>query len=232
LAKNKLAHWTELKGFDHVIDPSFEESFRNDHSLKGKWRSEWFGNDNPLILELGCGKGEYTVGLAGKYPERNFIGIDIKGARMWRGAKDSHAKQLPNAAFLRTRIEFTGAFFAPGEVDEVWLTFPDPQPKRKKEKKRLPSPFFLNLYRQYLKDNGIVHLKTDNRELYDYTLSVVRANGLEIVTSVTDLYAEMPDDPMLSIRTHYEEIFLKQGIPITYLSFRLPDAKEIISPLC
>lgn len=230
MGKNKLARWTELKGFDHVIEPSFEEAFTQDHTLKGKWHSEWFGNNNPIVLELGCGKGEYTVGLAGKYPGRNFIGIDIKGARMWRGAKESHQKQLPNAAFLRTRIEFTGSFFAPGEVDEIWLTFPDPQPKRKREKKRLPSPFFLNLYRRYLRDNGIVHLKTDSRELYDYTLSVVHANGLEIVTSVADLYAEMPGDPMLSIRTFYEEIFLKQGVPITYLSFRLPDAKEIISP--
>ena len=230
MAKNKLARWTELKSFDHVIEPSFEEAFRQDHSLKGKWH-EWFGNDNPIILELGCGKGEYTVGLAGHYPDRNFIGIDIKGSRMCKGARESHLKQLPNAAFLRTRIEFTGSFFAPEEVDEVWLTFPDPQPKRKREKKRLPSPLFLNLYRQFLKDKGIVHLKTDSRELYDYTLSVVRANDLEIITSVTDLYAEMPDDPMLSIRTYYEEIFLKQGIPITYLSFRLPHAKEIISPL-
>jgi tRNA (guanine-N7-)-methyltransferase len=219
-----------MKGFDHVIEPSFEEAFRNDHLLKGKWRSDWFGNDNPIILELGCGKGEYTVGLAGNYPDRNFIGIDIKGARIWRGAKELHQRQMPNAAFLRTRIEFTGSFFASGEVDEIWLTFPDPQPKRNREKKRLPSPFFLNLYRQYLKDNGIIHLKTDSRELYDYTLSVVHANQLEIIASVTDLYAQMPDDPMLSIRTFYEEIFLKQGVPITYLSFRLPDEKEIINP--
>jgi len=231
LAKNKLARWKELKSFDHVIEPSFEESFRQNHPLKGKWHSDWFGNNNPIVLELGCGKGEYTVGLAAKYPGKNFIGIDIKGARMWRGAKDSHQRELPNAGFLRTRIEFTGSFFAPGEIDEIWLTFPDPQPKRRREKKRLPAPFFLNLYRSYLKNNGIIHLKTDNRELYDYTLSVVHANNLEIITSVTDLYAEMPGDPMLSIRTHYEEIFLKQGVPITYLSFRLPDAREIISPI-
>lgn len=216
-----------MKGFDHVIEPSFEEAFRNDHSLKGKWRSDWFGNDKPIVLELGCGKGEYTVGLASIYPDRNFIGIDIKGARMWRGAKDSHQRQIPNAAFLRTRIEFTGSFFANGEVDEIWLTFPDPQPRRKREKKRLTSPFFLNLYRQYLRDNGIIHLKTDCRELYDYTLSVVQTNKLEVIAAVTDLYSRMSDDPMLSIRTHYEEIFLKQGIPITYLAFRLPHEKEI-----
>lgn len=213
-----------------MIEPSFEEAFRQDHPLKGKWRSDWFGNDNPIILELGCGKGEYTVGLAGNYPDRNFIGIDIKGARMWRGAKESHQRKMPNATFLRTRIEFTASFFAPGEVDEIWITFPDPQPKRKREKKRLPAPFFLNLYRQFLKDNGIIHLKTDSRELYDYTLSVVHANRLEVIASVTDLCVQMPDDPMLSIRTFYEEIFLKQGVPITYLSFRLPNEKEIITP--
>jgi len=229
LGKNKLARWTELKSFDHVIEPSFEESFRQDHPLKGRWHSDWFENNHPIVLELGCGKGEYTVGLAAVYPGKNFIGIDIKGARMWRGAKDSHQRKLPNASFLRTRIEFTESFFAPGEIDEIWLTFPDPQPKRRREKKRLPAPFFLNLYRSYLKNDGIIHLKTDNRELYDYTLSLVHANNLEIITSVTDLYAEMPGDPMLSIRTHYEELFLKQGVPITYLSFRLPDAKEIIS---
>jgi len=231
LGKNKLARWAELKGYEHVLEPPFTEVFQKDHELKGKWNSEWFENSSPIVLELGCGRGEYTVGLAEEYPQKNFIGIDIKGARMWRGAKDSHLRKLPNASFLRTRIEFTGSFFAPGEIDEIWLTFPDPQPKRRREKKRLPAPFFLNLYRSYLKDNGIIHLKTDCRELYDYTLSVVHANNLEIITSVTDLYAELPGDPMLSIRTHYEELFLKKGIPITYLSFRLPDAKEIISPI-
>ncbi len=219
-----------MKGFDHVIEPSFEEVFRKDHSLKGRWHSEWFGNSNPIILELGCGKGEYTVAMASRRPDRNFIGIDIKGARMWRGARESHLMKLNNAAFLRTRIEFTGSFFAPGEIDEIWLTFPDPQPKRKREKKRLSGPAFLNLYRHYLRDGGLVHLKTDNRELFDYTLSVAETNGLKTVTSVTDLYRDKPGDPLLSIRTHYEEMFLKDGIPITYLSFTLPHDREIISP--
>jgi len=231
LGKNKLARWAEMKGFDHVIEPPFEEVFRHNHSLKGKWHTDWFRNSNPIVLELGCGKGEYTVGLAGKFPEKNFIGIDIKGARMWRGARESLQLNLANASFLRTRIEFTGSFFAAGEVDEIWLTFPDPQLKLKKEKKRLSGPVFLNLYRQYLKDGGLVHLKTDCRELYDYTLSVAEANGLEIVSSVTDLHGSLSGDPLMSIHTYYEEIFLKQGIPITYLAFRLPNEKEIVSPL-
>jgi len=230
LGKNKQARWTELKGFDHVIEPPFDEVFRHDHQMKGKWHSDWFGNKNPIVLELGCGKGEYSVGLAEMYPGKNFIGIDIKGARMWKGAKESYYKKLPNVAFIRTRIELLGSFFVSGEVDEIWLTFPDPQPKRKREKKRLAGPVFLNLYRNFLKDNGTVHLKTDSRELFDYTCSLVKINGLEIITSSTDLYGQPPDNPLLTIRTYYEEIFLKQGIPITYLAFRLPNEKEIISP--
>ena len=219
-----------MKGFDHVIEPPFDEVFRLDHSLKGNWHREWFRNNNPITLELGCGKGEYTVGLASRYPDRNFIGIDIKGARMWRGAKESHNLRLPNAAFLRTRIEFTGSFFSPGEVDEIWLTFPDPQMKRSREKKRLSGPHFLNLYRTYLRHMGRVHLKTDCLELYQYTAELVRVNGLEVITNVTDLHRQMPEDPLLSIRTYYEQMFLNQGVPITYLSFLLPNDKEIISP--
>jgi tRNA (guanine-N7-)-methyltransferase len=230
LGKNKQARWAEMKGFDHVIEPSIDEILNHDFRLKGKWHSEWFRNNNPIVLELGCGKGEYTVGMAGSYPEKNFIGIDIKGARMWKGAREAHLRQIPNASFLRTRIEFIRSFFAPREVDEIWLTFPDPQPKKKREKKRLSGPAFLNLYRSFIKNNGIIHLKTDSRELYDYTLSVITANGLEILNSVTDLYNELPGDLLLSIKTFYEEMFLKQGIPITYLAFRLPDEKEIVNP--
>jgi tRNA (guanine-N7-)-methyltransferase len=219
-----------MKGFNNVLEPSFSEVFKNNHDLKGKWHREWFGNDRPIVVELGCGKGEYTVGLAEKFPEKNFIGIDIKGARLWKGARESYHRNIANAAFLRTRIEFIESFFAPGEIDEIWITFPDPQPKRKREKKRLPGPVFLNIYRRILKDNGIIHLKTDNRELFDYALSVVNVNSLEIIRSSTDLYSQFPGDPLLSIRTYYEEKFLGQGIPITYLAFRLPDDKEIINP--
>jgi len=219
-----------MKGYDHVIEPPFEDIFNKDHELKGKWHLSWFENENPIVLELGCGRGEYTVGLSEHYPGKNFIGIDIKGARMWKGAKDSFLKSIPNVTFLRTRIEFITSFFAPGEVNEIWITFPDPQLKRKREKKRLPGPYFLNIYRNILKDNGIIHLKTDNRELYEYTLRVVKKNDLEIVTSSADLYSDLPGDPLLSIRTHYENKFLAQGIPIKYLSFRLKNDKEILSP--
>jgi len=227
LAKKKLARWTELNSFSHVIQPAFEDVFGKDHELKGQWHKTWFKNDNPVVLELGCGKGEYTVNMGERYPGKNFIGIDIKGHRMWRGAKEAKEKGLPNVAFLRTRIEFIKSFFAPGEVDEIWITFPDPQLKQSRENKRLPGPWFLNLYRTILRDNGIVHLKTDCRPLYDYTLSVVKANNLEIITSTPDLYREMPGNELLSIRTFYEEMFLKENIPITYLSFRLYNDKEI-----
>jgi tRNA (guanine-N7-)-methyltransferase len=227
LAKKKLARWAELNSFSHVIQPAFEDVFRKDHELKGKWHEEWFKNPNPIVLELGCGKGEYTVNLASKYPDKNFIGVDIKGHRMWRGAKEAKEKNLPNAAFLRTRIEFIRSFFAAGEVDEIWITFPDPQLKQSRESKRLPGAYFLNLYRSFLKDNGIVHLKTDCRALYDYTLSIVKSNNLEIITSTVDLHNEMPGNEMLAIRTFYEDMFLKENVPITYLSFRLPNEKVI-----
>ncbi len=230
MAKKKLERWTELKSFSHVIEPPFEDVFRKDHELKGVWHKSWFGNDKPVVLELGCGKGEYTVGLAQHYPEKNFIGIDIKGHRMWRGAREAKEKGLRNVTFLRTRIEFITSFFAAGEVDEIWITFPDPQLKRRNEKKRLPGATFLNLYGTFLKQNGIIHLKTDCRELYDYTLSVVKRNNLQILVATTDLYNELPGDPLLSIRTFYEQMFLDQGVPITYLSFILDHEKRIITP--
>jgi tRNA (guanine-N7-)-methyltransferase len=230
VGKNKLSKFADLNTYEHVVQISYKKLLAEEFKYKGKWSELFFGNSNPVVLELGCGKGEYTVRLAAMYPQKNFIGIDIKGARMWKGAKESHLMKQPNATFLRTRIELLGSFFAAGETEEIWLTFPDPQPKWKREKKRLPGPVFLNLYRSFLKDNGIVHLKTDSRELYDYTLSLVQVNRLEIITSVTDLHGQMPGDPLLSIRTHYEEIFLKQGILITYLAFRLPNEKEIVSP--
>ena len=227
MGKNKLARWAEMKSFNNVIEPPADEVLSRDHPVKGKWQKSIFKNTNPVILELGCGKGEYTVGLAIRFPQNNFIGIDIKGARMWRGSKTAHENKIQNAAFLRTRIEFINSIFATEEIEEIWITFPDPHPKRRNAGKRLTSPFFLNSYRQFLKDNGIIHLKTDNKELYNYTEEVVKHNDLEIVESTNDLYSGLLNNDILSIRTHYEQLFLNRGIKICFLSFRLKKNKII-----
>jgi tRNA (guanine-N7-)-methyltransferase len=221
LGKNKLARWNELGSFDNVIQPEIGEIAGKDHPVKGKWRKEIFKNQNPVVLELGCGKGEYTVGLASRFPNKNFIGVDIKGARMWRGAKTSNEQKLSNVAFLRTRIEFITSFFIPDETDEIWITFPDPHPGRSNSNKRLTSPWFLNSYCRLLKNGGLIHLKTDNIELYNYTRAVVNINNLETVFATTDLYSENLSDDILSIRTHYETIFLKSGLKINYTCFRI-----------
>jgi tRNA (guanine-N7-)-methyltransferase len=227
VGKNKLARWAEMKSFSNVIEPSTEEAYSTDHPLKGNWKKDIFKNDNPVILELGCGKGEYTVRLASKFHGNNYIGIDIKGARMWRGSKTAHENQIHNSAFLRTRIEFINSFFSIDEVEEIWITFPDPHPKRRNSAKRLTSPFFLNSYRSFLKDKGIVHLKTDNRDLYDYTYDVIKHNDLEIIASTNDLYSGSLQNEIHSIRTHYENIFLKEGKKICYLAFCLEKNKVV-----
>lgn len=226
MGKNKLARWTELGSYDNVIQPEIEDVSGKDHPIKGRWNQDLFKNGNPITLELGCGKGEYTVGLANNFPQNNFIGIDIKGARMWRGAKTANEQKLPNVAFLRTRIEFINSFFSSDEVDEIWITFPDPHPGGRNSNKRLTSPWFLNSYRLFLKDKGLIHLKTDNKELYDFTCKVLSHNNVETIISTNDLYTEKIDN-ILSIRTHYEKIFLDAGLKINYLSFRL-DKEKII----
>jgi tRNA (guanine-N7-)-methyltransferase len=226
VGKNKLARWTELGSYDNVIQPEIEDVSGKDHPIKGRWNQYLFKNGNPITLELGCGKGEYTVGLANNFPHDNFIGIDIKGARMWRGAKTANEQKLPNVAFLRTRIEFINSFFSSDEVDEIWITFPDPHPGGRNSNKRLTSPWFLNSYRLFLKDKGLIHLKTDNKELYDFTCKVLSHNNVETIISTNDLYTEKIDN-ILSIRTHYEKIFLDAGLKINYLSFRL-DKEKII----
>lgn len=225
--KNKLARWNELASFDNVIQPVIGEIAGKDHPVKGKWKSDIFRNNNPVVLELGCGKGEYTVGLATRFPEKNFIGVDIKGARMWRGAKTANEQKLGNTAFLRTRIEFINSFFVEDEVDEIWITFPDPHVGGRNSNKRLTSPFYLNLYRPLLKNNGIIHLKTDNTELYNFTSKIATLNALEVLSSTSDLYSENFPDDILSIRTHYEQLFLREGLKIKYISFRLPKDKII-----
>jgi tRNA (guanine-N7-)-methyltransferase len=227
VGKNKLAQWAEMKSFNNVIEPPTEEAYSKDHPVKGTWNKSVFRNDNPIILELGCGKGEYSVGLASRFPQNNYLGIDIKGARVWRGAKTAYENEIRNVSLLRTRIEFINSFFSADEVDEIWITFPDPHPKRRDSGKRLTSPEFLNSYRQFLKCHGIIHLKTDNKDLWSYTNEVIRNNGLETVASTDDLYSGELNNDILSIRTHYEKIFLDQGIKICYLAFRLGKNKTI-----
>lgn len=243
MGKNKLARWTELGSYDNVIQPLIGDISSSDHPVKGKWNQNVFRNSNPIVLELGCGRGEYTIGLANSFPSKNFIGIDIKGARMWRGAKTSNEQNMPNVAFLRTRIEFINSFFEGNEVDEIWVTFPDPHPGGRNSNKRLTSAWYLNAYRKFLKNNGIIHLKTDNRELYDYTVKLLIENQIKPIIATGDLYSTksiysqisssdielsaLPGDDILSIRTHYENIFLKAGLKITYLAFRLEKEKII-----
>jgi tRNA (guanine-N7-)-methyltransferase len=227
VGKNKLARWNELETFRNVFQPEIGAVAGADHPAKGNWKAQIFGNMNPIILELGCGRGEYTVGLAARFPENNYVGVDIKGARMWRGAKTANELNYPNAAFLRTRIEFIGSFFANDEVDEIWITFPDPHPRSRSEGKRLTAPSFLNRYRLFLKDKGVIHLKTDNAGLYHYSLKVANYNNLEILRKSNDLYNGEITDDILSIKTHYENIFLKEGLKINYLEFRLEKEKII-----
>lgn len=227
MGKKKLVRFRELENLEKVFQPPLEEIFQKDFHLKGRWKKEVFGNEHPLVLELGCGKGEYTTGLARKYPTMNFMGLDIKGARMWTGARTARDEGLDNVAFLRTRIDFINSFFAHDEVEEIWITFPDPQEKRRRMKKRLPGALFLNKYREFLKDGGKVHLKTDNRELYLDTLEMVQYNELPVVRNSDDIYAEGWADETVSIQTYYEKIFLSEGKLINYICFRLPAGKEI-----
>ncbi len=190
--------------------------------MQGKWRP-FFKNENPVILELACGRGEYTVGLARLFPERNFIGIDVKGNRMYIGAKKSLAENISNAAFLRTQIEKLADYFAPAEVDEIWITFPDPQLRTSRAKKRLTHPRFLRLYQEILKSNGPIHLKTDSAALYDFTKRVIELYGLTIVEDCNNIYAQPEIKEELSIRTHYENLDIAQRKTIHYLKFTLPD---------
>ncbi len=219
-----------MEQFNNVIQPSFEEVFRKDYKLKGHWKDLFFKNSNPVSLELGCGKGEYTIGMAKMFPEKNFLGIDIKGARIWKGAKEAFENNIGNAGFIRTRIEMINSFFAPGEIDEIWITFPDPQIKKRRNKKRLTAARFLNSYREFLSKGGLVHLKTDSSELYEYTSALLKHNNIIPDISTDDLYSSDLPDSLLAIKTHYEQIFLEEGKKITYIRFRL-DVKQDLSEL-
>ena len=224
MGKNKIARFEENKILPNVIQPTREEALNQFH-LKGKWKKEIFKNENPIVLELGCGKGEYSVGLAKSFPEKNFIGIDIKGARFWFGAKEAVENNINNVAFLRTQIELVDYFFEENEVDEIWITFPDPQIKYRRTKHRLTHPDFLNRYKKILKPGGIIHLKTDSEFLHGYTLGLLQGLGYEILTAHHDIYGAPeyePNTPLLrEVRTLYEELFSAKGKTITYIKFRI-----------
>ncbi|MEZ7955174.1 MAG: tRNA (guanosine(46)-N7)-methyltransferase TrmB, partial [Bacteroidales bacterium] len=235
MGKDKLRRFEENKSFKCLFQPEFEEIFRRDYYMKGKWHELCFGNTRPVVLELGCGRGEYTIDMAKRYPDKNFIGMDIKGARLWRGAKSATEAGMGNAAFLRTRIEFIEWLFAPEEVSEIWITFADPQIRR--DNKRLTAPVFLERYQKFLVSGGIIHLKTDSPYLHEYTCAIAEKNSLEVLNLVKDVYKSIENGTisgeraeLLSIKTHYEEQFISQGHPITYLSFRLPADKKIVAP--
>ena len=246
MGKNKLKKFAEMETFDHVFQCSAQELEEKDyrklgdrkHALAGHWHKV-FGNDNPIVLELGCGHGEYTVGLAARYPDKNFLGIDIKGARMWSGAKQAKAQGLTNAAFLRINIEMLPYFFLPDEVSEIWITFPDPQ--MKKATKRLTSTFFLERYRLVLRDGGLIHLKTDSPFLYTYTRAMLEASGIQPNADTSDLYAgtDLNTPPVrqsrigsidLDIRTHYEQQWLDRGLTIKYLQWPLRHEGTLVEP--
>ena len=218
-SKNKLKRFQENETFKNVIQPTRDEVLKN-FSHKGKWHS-FFGNNNPLIVELGCGKGEYTVALARQNPDKNYIGIDIKGARFWRGAKTAIEENLPNVAFVRTQIELVDFIFAKNEVSEIWITFPDPQIKYKRTKHRMTNKLFLEKYKTILQPNGIVNLKTDSEFMHGYTLGLLHGLDLEIIYSNHDVYKnEGSPKEVLEIQTFYENQYLEKGKPITYIKFR------------
>lgn len=213
MAQKKLVRFAAIKTFSNVLE--YPEG------MAGQWNS-YFKNDNPIVLELACGRGEYTVGLSALFPEKNFIGVDIKGNRLYIGAKQCLERQQHNAAFVRTQIEKIAQYFAPGEVDEIWITFPDPQLRKSKAKKRLTHPRFLRLYQQILKPGGFVHLKTDSPVLYKFTLAACELSGLPVVEQNNNIYAAATVAPVLAIKTHYEALDIAQSNRIHYLCFALP----------
>ncbi|WP_053992767.1 tRNA (guanosine(46)-N7)-methyltransferase TrmB [Mangrovimonas sp. TPBH4] len=224
-SKNKLKRFKENETFSNVFQPTRDELVNAEFKLKGNWNDTVFKNDHPLVLELGCGKGEYSVALAQKYPEKNFIGIDIKGARFWRGAKTAVEDEIHNVAFLRTQIELIQYAFAENEVDEIWITFPDPQIKYKRTKHRLTNSEFLKRYKHILKPEGIVNLKTDSEFMHGYTLGLLHGEGHEVLYSNHDVYRqEGSPEEVTSIQTFYESQYLEQNKPITYIRFKIKDS--------
>ena len=219
-SKNKLKRFKENETFSNVIQPTREDVLNNTLMLKGNWNRNFFKNENPIVLELGCGKGEYSVNLATMFPKKNFLGIDIKGARFWRGAKTALAEKINNVGFLRTQIELVDCVFDENEVDEIWITFPDPQIKYKRTKHRMTNPDFLNKYKKILKPNGMVHLKTDSEYMHGYTLGLLQGLGLTIEYAPHDVYGttNAPKE-VTNIQTYYESQYLAINKKITYLRF-------------
>ena len=229
MGKNKLTKFADLETYSHVFQmPSTALRAGESFPLKRKWNKDFFKNDHPIVLELGCGKGEYTVGLAKMYPDKNFIGLDIKGARIWTGAKEVFENEIKNAAFLRTNIEMINYFFGENEVSEIWLTFPDPQ--MKKTTKRLTATNFMRLYQQIMKPDGLVHLKTDSNFMFTYTCEMVKNNNYPIRFLTPDLYNSDLNDSILDIKTFYEQQWLSRGITIKYIQFALEKRNEFIEP--
>lgn len=228
MGKNKLAKFADMDKLSNVFQYPYATLQEKGFELKGSWNKLFFKNNNPIVLELGCGKGEYTVGLAKLFPNKNFIGIDIKGARMWTGATQANRDGLGNVAFIRTHIELLEAFFQSGEVTEIWITFPDPQ--MNKVNKRMTSTRFMQLYQKFLDTDGIIHLKTDSNFMYSYTDAMIHINELPIIYQTSDLYNSNLVDDILSIQTFYEKQWISRGLAIKYLKFRLPLHKEWIEP--
>ena len=228
MSKGKLAKFADMKKYSHVFE--FPYSVMDDFSfgMRGNWNRDFFRNDHPIVLELGCGRGEYTVGLARMYPDKNFIGVDIKGARMWTGATESLKEGLKNVAFLRTNIEIIDRFFVENEVNEIWLTFPDPQ--MKKVSKRLTSTSFMERYRRFLVPEGLIHLKTDSNFMFTYTKYMVEKNQLPVEFCTDDLYHSGLVDEILGMQTYYEQQWLDRGLNIRYIKFRLRREGELLEP--
>ncbi len=214
--KNKEQRIADIRVFSNVFE---YEHFSEEDNLKDKWHSEIFRNNNPITLELACGKGEYSVGLARRYPRKNFIGVDLKGPRIWVGAKKALKHNLENVRFLRAYIDHLENFFSKNEIDEIWIIFPDPY--LKKERKRLTSPKFLNIYRRVMKPGGLVHLKTDSETLFDYTIEVIRDEQCDLVEKIEDVYRDSRNSELVGIQTFYEKMHLEKGKTIRYVSFKL-----------
>ncbi len=220
MAKKKLQHFAENKTFPHYFESTFAQISESGSNMRGNWKSLFFANSGKLIVEIGCGKGEYTIGQAKRFGNNNFIGVDIKGARIWRGAKTIEEEGMKNAAFIRSQAGLLHLWFAESEVDEIWITFPDPQPGSRKNK-RLTSPRYLSMFKKFLKPEGIVHLKTDSSELFDYTIEMIGENNLRVVERVDDIYGTITEGPLCEIRTFYESMWLAEGKTIMYVAFQI-----------